>query len=866
MRINGGAFSALGSGVAVPINDGANVIEVRVTAQDGVTVKSYTVVITRNTNVLEWASKPQLAPVPGDGGAASRPSLSANGRFVAFSTKAQNLVAGDTNGVDDVYVYDRVTAAIERVSVSDAGVQGNAASTRPSISANGRYVAFQSRASNLVPNDTNRIGSDVTTGEDIFVYDRTTKKIERVSLGDSGGEANGSSVVPSISGDGRFVAFASGASNLVAGFVNGLVNVYIRDRTPAAGAAAIVGIAVPLGNFAASRLSLNPVISTDGNVVAFEFAVGKDLDSTPGFDYRDIYAFNRVSGVVKRITGSFDGVAADGSISAAPSVSADGRMVAFHSNLRNLDFFDTNSATDVFVHDQTTGATRLASVDATGSVQCQTGACNAFAPALTGDGRRVVFVSTAPNLLTPATNGNQHVFMKDLTSGAVTLLSRDADAAEGNGGSGFPSASFDGRAIAFDSGATNLGASDANLGSAVFVAAAPELVLSRIADLASLTTSAGALTPGFSSGVTSYAAAVPETVTAVQVRANAADAGSSLELRINGGAFGALAGDASSAPLLLALGLNTVDVKVTAQNGTTSKTYTLNATRALSVDANLASLVPVADFQPALSPVFTAGTTAYTLSVPNETASIRFTPTTAQSKATIKVSGVAVTSGATSSALALALGANTITVAVTAQDGNTVRNYVVTVTRAAALVAVAQPAITVVEYINTLDFPNSPGDHFFYSTDPAEQAAVDSGAAGKFFRTGREFFTGGTAQVCRFYGSISPGPNSHFFTVDTGECNALRAAQITPTPAAVQQWNSEGFSYNTTPATIAANGERSCPANTLPLYRAYNNAYPLSGPKNPWDSNHRFTPERSDIAALVFGGWRDEGIVFCTAK
>ena len=176
------------------------------------------------------------------------------------------------------------------------------------------------------------------------------------------------------------------------------------------------------------------------------------------------------------------------------------------------------------------------------------------------------------------------------------------------------------------------------------------------------------------------------------------------------------------------------------------------------------------------------------------------------------------------------------------------------------------PAPKVVEYNNVLDFPDSPGGHFFYSTDPAEQAAVDSGAAGKFFRTGRQFFTGGTAQVCRFYGSVSPGPNSHFFTVDAGECDALRAAQITPTPTEVQQWNFEGFSYSTTPATSAANGERSCPANTLPLYRAYNDAYPLSGPKNPWDSNHRFTPERSDIDALVSAGWRDEGIVFCTAQ
>ena len=113
---------------------------------------------------------------------------------------------------------------------------------------------------------------------------------------------------------------------------------------------------------------------------------------------------------------------------------------------------------------------------------------------------------------------------------------------------------------------------------------------------------------------------------------------------------------------------------------------------------------------------------------------------------------------------------------------------------------------------------------------------------------------------------MSPGPNSHFFTVDVGECNGLKAAQATPTPTVVQQWNYEGISYNTTPASVAGNGVRSCPAGTLPVYRAYNNAFPLTGPKNAWDSNHRFTPALADIATMVALGWRDEGIVFCTAQ
>jgi hypothetical protein len=171
----------------------------------------------------------------------------------------------------------------------------------------------------------------------------------------------------------------------------------------------------------------------------------------------------------------------------------------------------------------------------------------------------------------------------------------------------------------------------------------------------------------------------------------------------------------------------------------------------------------------------------------------------------------------------------------------------------------------VVEYIDTVDFPTSPGGHFFYSSDPAEQAAVDAGAAGHFQRTGRQFRTGGSVPVCRFYGSITPGPNSHFFTADAAECAALKAVQIVPTPTTVQQWNYERDEYLTTPVTVNADNSRSCPAGTLPLYRAYNNAFPATGGKNPWDSNHRFTPDPTDIATLVTQfGWRDEGIAFCT--
>ena len=166
---------------------------------------------------------------------------------------------------------------------------------------------------------------------------------------------------------------------------------------------------------------------------------------------------------------------------------------------------------------------------------------------------------------------------------------------------------------------------------------------------------------------------------------------------------------------------------------------------------------------------------------------------------------------------------------------------------------------TVVEYVDRDDFPNAPGGLFFYSSDPAEQSVVDVGAAGAFFRTGRTFTAGGATPVCRFYGSVTPGPNSHFFTVDPAECAELRAAQVTPAPKTTQQWNFEGNGFSTS----VPSAPQVCPSGTVAVRRAYNNAYPAAGPKNPWDSNHRFARAQADIDAMVAKGWRDEGVVFC---
>ncbi|MCB0000767.1 MAG: hypothetical protein KDE56_33615, partial [Anaerolineales bacterium] len=151
------------------------------------------------------------------------PSMSSDGHFVAFGSDASNLVSGDTNGQTDVFVKDLQTSTISRVSVSSSGKQGNGDSYYARISGNGRFVAFFSAASNLVSGDTN-------DAWDIFVHDRQTGTTSRVSVDSSGNEGNNFSSLFSISNDGRFVAFASSASNLVSGDTSFISDIFVHDR------------------------------------------------------------------------------------------------------------------------------------------------------------------------------------------------------------------------------------------------------------------------------------------------------------------------------------------------------------------------------------------------------------------------------------------------------------------------------------------------------------------------------------------------------------------------------------------------------------------------------------------------------------
>jgi hypothetical protein len=684
MRLNGGAPNSIHSGTAslpLPLRGGANLIEVTVTAADGITTRAYSLTIVQVINDLLWASK------PGNNGSGN-PSISADGRYVAFSSRSDTLVPEDTNNSEDVFVYDRISDAVERVSVNNAGVEGTyngsggkAHSRNPSISEDGRYVAFQSRADNLVPDDTNG-QNDESRGEDIFVFDRTTRTIERVSVRDDGSQAQQPRAEsPAISGNGRFVAFASGDNNLVTGFdPHSNVNLYLYDRT----SRSLVGITVPFGDFRANRDSLNPSISRDGSLVAFEFAV--DRSDFPQFQYRDIYVYLRNNQTLERITGDYEGLASDGNQSKAPSLSADGRYVAFQSNLDDIDFDDGNGRTDVFVYDRVTGVTERISQDGPGLVSEYGESVN---PSLSGDGRSVAFESSLSGLMPSDTNDQADIFLRNLETDEITRLSVNAASEEGNSGSYSPSVSFDGRGVAFRSDASNLG-DNGNQVSDVFIAVTEAPASSALARLASLDWNLDTQGTGFSPDRTSYTASVANDLSMAFLRPVPADPAATIAVRINSGAFSPVGPD-TIASLPLGVGLNAIQVRVTAGDGATTTTYSIQVTRAASSNSKLAGLVLTGD--PAatpgspppglpLTPSFSPDVTAYQVGVPNESTSVTIVPGAAEPNASVTVNGSAVASGTATGAINLNPGQNPISIAVRAEDGVTTTAYVVTVVRA----------------------------------------------------------------------------------------------------------------------------------------------------------------------------------------
>ena len=322
-------------------------------------------------------------------------SISADGRFVAFSSESSNLVTGDSNDDWDAFVHDRQTGQTTRISLSSDGVQGNSGSGARAISADGRFVAFASAASNLATGDSNEEW-------DIFVHDRQTGQTTLVSADSKGKPGNGESENADISADGRYVAFSSFSSNLVEDDTIGSQDIFVHDRQTGQTTRVSVDSQGRQGN----RNAGAPTISADGRFVAFS-SDSSNLVSDDSNDKIDIFVHDRQTGETTRVSVDSSGKqSADGSYH--PDISGDGRTVAFAAVGDDLLSSDTNGRFDVLVHDRQTGQTTRASVDSAGS---QANGDSDY-PALAADGRYVSFESEANNLTRGDINKSADIFVR----------------------------------------------------------------------------------------------------------------------------------------------------------------------------------------------------------------------------------------------------------------------------------------------------------------------------------------------------------------------------------------------------------------------------------------------------------------------
>lgn len=311
------------------------------------------------------------------------PRISDSGRYVVYRSNATNLTADTVSGIQ-IFRYDVNNQTTQLASITSAGTipSGNNTSD-PDVSSDGRFVSFETPATNLV--------SGTTSYNNIYVKDMVTGTLTRVTNG------NGHSQTPVIDCSGRFVAFASTASDLVASDTNGHRDIFYADLS---GSTPIIA-AVTAGNNDSTR----PSISCGGDYVAFE-SVASDIVAGDTNNFEDVFLYDRINGPTKRISVDSYGTEANND-SAYVDISANGRYVAYYSYASNLVASDTNSSADVFFYDAKSASTSLISIASGGGV----GNGTSFIPSISADGAYIAYFSDATNLIGSDTNGHGDLFV-----------------------------------------------------------------------------------------------------------------------------------------------------------------------------------------------------------------------------------------------------------------------------------------------------------------------------------------------------------------------------------------------------------------------------------------------------------------------
>src|SRR6267142_5866041 len=404
---------------------------------------------------LTKAQKPTLvsirqSDVSSGSGASADPVASANGRFVAFETAAFNLSPLDTNGRSDIFLRDLEAGTTTLVSVNLAGTaSANGDSRKPVISADGRYVAFESTASNLVANGTN-------TGSNIFVRDLQSRATILASVNSSGsGSGNQSSFSPVISANDRVVVFQSFSSNLVTIDTNNKLDVFARDlQTGVTSLVSTNAAGTDSGNDDSFTANLpkdkapRALISKDGRFVGFEsyatdlVTIGHAPDRFSNVFVRDLQA-----GTTTLLSVNTLGTVSVGGNQ--PVISGNGRFAFFQSSASNITANDSGFGIDLFVRDLQTGTTTMISVTTAGTGSNGTSNLNYF-PVASDDGRYVIFQSNGKNYVVNDSNNGYDIFLRDLQANTTTLVSVNTSGGTGVNSDALGSVmSADGRFVAF---------------------------------------------------------------------------------------------------------------------------------------------------------------------------------------------------------------------------------------------------------------------------------------------------------------------------------------------------------------------------------------------------------------------------------